>query len=374
MLNSSLFLSRFVCSASILSLWWCVMQPSLHRESKNVGLGSIKLIKLDRFLSILPSSTAVRIRQSSSSLTGPSPDDWLMKLNMCRWSVATNAAINILQACMDSSLEGTMFDRSSRFSSWDDDHQDLLVNLSYCSGVRTSLENRQSANPLSTSKHSISFDMFCSTKSFNVEPKQWKFGSHSMTMANKELNFVLVLIIWVKVFKNDSWFWCSFWSMLYSSTVKTPLVSRRSINCSGCKYFTNISTASRSISVSEAPGYSSGCSSSKNPSNVVFLLKIKCLQVVKNLGTISNFKMMTMTTMTMTLTSNVGRSGRSSCLQDPLPILLNSKNSGSTVQSTFRILHSAKHRISRKSCLSRSIVCPRISIGFLVDVDVTRHR
>ena len=83
-----------------------------------------------------------------------------MKLNMCLWSVSTNAAMNILHAGTDFSLEGSMFVRSSRFCSWNDDHQDLLVSLSYCSEDRTSPENRQSANPLSTSRHSISLETF----------------------------------------------------------------------------------------------------------------------------------------------------------------------------------------------------------------------
>ena len=165
MLNSSLFLSRLVSWTSIRSLWACVTQSSLNKDSKKFGLGSIELINWNEPLSSLANSSPVKIRCSSSVTTTLSaniqidattnyfgcsiklakvnrhskkahprlsgrdhkkkiinqitkPPEFTMKLNMCLWSVSTNAAMNILHRCLDFSLEGSMFVRSSRFCSW----------------------------------------------------------------------------------------------------------------------------------------------------------------------------------------------------------------------------------------------------------------
>ena len=69
MLNSSLFLSFDVGCTSIRFLCRCVIQSSRNKDSRKVGLGSSERIIWNELLSILVSSSAVRIRWSSSVTT-----------------------------------------------------------------------------------------------------------------------------------------------------------------------------------------------------------------------------------------------------------------------------------------------------------------
>ena len=98
MLKSSLFLSRLVCWTSIRSLWACVIQSSCNKDSRKVGLGSIESINWEELLSILVSSSAVKIRWSSSvtkTLSGNYILDKIMKqIISCRGKSAHNLLLN----------------------------------------------------------------------------------------------------------------------------------------------------------------------------------------------------------------------------------------------------------------------------------------
>ena len=113
-----------------------------------------------------------------------------MKLNMCLWSVSANAAMNILHAGMDFNLEGSMFVRSSRLCSREDGRNALLVSLSFCSRDKTPLENRQSANPLSTSRHWISLEIFSwmdsSTTMINIRNSE---------KCSRDINYIIIMNI-----------------------------------------------------------------------------------------------------------------------------------------------------------------------------------